>query len=134
MKTDLWTFEKALTEKGFTHIAGVDEAGRGPLAGPVVSAAVVLPPGYDLPGLNDSKQLTPRRREIQYVRIYAEAVAIGIGIVDPPEIDRLNILQASRLSMAIAVQNLSPAPDYILIDGNQTIASSLPQQAIVKIA
>jgi ribonuclease HII len=132
MKADLWAFEKALTAEGYLRIAGVDEAGRGPLAGPVVSAAVILPANFDSEGVNDSKQLTPRRREMLYERIYEQAVAIGIGIVDACEIDRINILQAARLSMAIAVTNLCPEPSFVLIDGTFRIACSLPQQTLIQ--
>jgi ribonuclease HII len=132
MSVDIWAFEKALNNKGYGTIAGVDEAGRGPLAGPVVSAAVVLPPHFDSDQVTDSKKLSERLRETLYTRIYQQALAVGIGIVDAVEIDRINILQASRLSMAIAVANLSPRPDYLLIDGNVDIPSPLPQRPIVK--
>jgi ribonuclease HII len=132
MKADLWAFEKSLAAVGYANIAGIDEAGRGPLAGPVVSAAVILPPHFDGSGITDSKQLSPGRRERLFTRIYAGAVAVGIGIVDAAEIDRINILQAARLSMRIALANLGSRPDYALIDGNFTIQSDLPQQAIVK--
>ncbi len=132
MNTDLWAFEKALTAEGFNKIAGIDEAGRGPLAGPVVSAAVILPRDFPGDGVIDSKKLTVRRRQLLYRHIYANASAVGIGIVDATEIDRINILQATKLSMAMAVANLSPRPDYLIIDGNFTISSILPQKAIVK--
>jgi ribonuclease HII len=132
MKADLWAFEKALTAKGFHRIAGVDEAGRGPLAGPVVSAAVVLPPDFDAEGVDDSKKLTPRQRERIFERIKREAESVGVGIVDAPEIDRINILQAARLSMAMAVSNLVPPPAFLLIDGNSDIPHPLPQKSIVK--
>jgi len=98
-------------------IAGVDEVGRGPLAGPVVAACVVLPEGFDLAGINDSKKLTERQRERAEVRIRAEALAIGLGVVPPETIDRINILQATREAMRSAFLLLSPAPDYVLIDG-----------------
>jgi ribonuclease HII len=132
MKTDTWAFEKSLTADGYSTIAGVDEAGRGPLAGPVVSAAVVLNRDFDDEGVTDSKKLTGPRREALFLRIYRQARAVGIGIVDPVEIDRINILQAARLSMAMAVAHLQPKPDYILIDGNATIHSPIAQQSIVK--
>lgn len=131
MTADLWAFEKALTNKGYTAIAGVDEAGRGPLAGPVVSAAVILPGGFAVEGVMDSKQLTPRRRDFLYDRIYAEACAVGLGIVDAIQIDRVNILQAARLSMVMAVANLDPAPEFLLIDGNYGIDCAIPQQPVV---
>ncbi len=113
-------------------IAGVDEAGRGPLAGPVVSAAVILPTGFSAPGLNDSKKLTPKKREIYYKKICSGADAIGIGIVDVADIDRINILKAALLSMAIAVKNLRPHPDFLLVDGKFITEAKFPQQAIIK--
>jgi ribonuclease HII len=132
MISDLWAFEKKARDMGHQIVAGIDEAGRGPLAGPVVSAAVILPDGADLPGIDDSKKLTPATRNRLYDRLYAVASAIGIGVVDTAEIDRINILQATLHSMAIAVDNLQPRPDHLLIDGVFTIASALPQQAIKK--
>ena len=129
---DLWAFEKKAWEKGYTRIAGIDEAGRGPLAGPVVSASVILPPDVSIPGINDSKQLSPVKRNALYQLIYSEAVSVGLGIVDAAEIDRINILQASLLSMAMATDNLSPRPDWLLIDGRFSIPSRLPQQPIPK--
>jgi ribonuclease HII len=132
MVTDLGVFEKRLRTKGYRTVAGVDEAGRGPLAGPVVSAAVVLPGDFAAGEINDSKQLTPRTRERLFHRIYAGAHTVGIGIIDAHEIDRINILQASRLSMAIAVANLTPRPDFLLIDGKFDIPVDLPQQPLIK--
>ncbi len=129
---DLWYFEKEAARKGCRQIAGIDEAGRGPLAGPVVSAAVILPSTFLDPDVTDSKKLSPRKRELLYDRIYTHAVAIGLGIVDPVEIDRINILQASLLAMAMAVENLSPGPDFLLIDGTFPIESDLPQKPIPK--
>ena len=117
---------------GATRIAGIDEAGRGPLAGPVVSASVILPPNVSLPGIDDSKKLSPGKRTSLYQRIYDEAISIGIGIVDAVEIDRINILQAALLSMAMAAENLAPQPDWLLIDGPFRIASPLPQEPIRK--
>lgn len=130
MGPDLWAFEKRALEKGFAIIAGADEAGRGPLAGPVVSAAVILPTSLSVSDITDSKKLTPKKRASLYEKIYEYAVSIGIGIVDPAEIDRINILQASLLSMAISVENLKPHPDCILIDGTFRISSDLPQETI----
>ncbi len=129
---DLWYFEKEATQKGCRDIAGIDEAGRGPLAGPVVSAAVILPLSFSDPEITDSKKLTAKKRDRLYQKIYDRAVAVGIGIVDPVEIDRINILQASLLAMAMAVDNLDPQPDHLLIDGNFPIPSKLPQQPIPK--
>ncbi len=129
---DLWYFEKEAARRGSREIAGIDEAGRGPLAGPVVSAAVILPSTFQDPEVTDSKKLSPRKREQLYDRIYTYAVTIGLGIVDSVEIDRINILQASLLAMRMAVQNLNPCPDFLLIDGTFRIDSDLPQKAIPK--
>lgn len=132
MEPDLWLFEKKAFQKGFSRIAGIDEAGRGPLAGPVVSAAVIIPMSLQIPGISDSKKLSPPKRNYLYEKIYDSAVSVGIGIVDPFEIDRINILQAALLSMAMAVENLAPQPDCLLIDGTFLISSTLPQKAIPK--
>jgi len=129
---DLWTYEKKAFDKGYSAVAGIDEAGRGPLAGPVISAAVVLPLSFTAPGITDSKKLTPKKRDLLFEIIYKQAVSIGIGIIDPVEIDRINILQASLLSMSIAVKNLNPSPDHLLIDGIFKIPSTLPQKPITK--
>ncbi len=132
MKHDLWLFEKQAFDKGFETIAGIDEAGRGPLAGPVVSAAVILPFPLEIDGITDSKKITPKNRIKLYEKIYDRAVSIGIGIVDPGEIDRINILRASLLSMSMAVDNLLPLPDCLLIDGNFPIPSGIHQNTIIK--
>ena len=129
---DLWVFEKQAAATGCKDIAGIDEAGRGPLAGPVVSAAVILPVAFRDPDINDSKKISAKKRQQLYEVIYAHAVTIGIGIVDSIEIDRINILQASLLAMAMAVKNLDPRPDYLLIDGIFPISTDLPQQPIAK--
>ncbi|MBW1743634.1 MAG: ribonuclease HII [Deltaproteobacteria bacterium] len=123
-------FEKQVRKQGYSNIAGIDEAGRGPLAGPVVAAAVILPQRFSLPHLADSKRLSAKRREKLFDAIYDQALSIGIGMVDPAEIDRINILQASLLSMLIATNNLKPAPDYLLVDGTFPIRSRIPQLAI----
>jgi ribonuclease HII len=128
----MWTFENHARTRGFAAVAGVDEAGRGPLAGPVVSAAVILPKSLPVSGINDSKKLTARKREALYHEIHHHAVAVGVGIVDPDEIDRINILQASLAAMAMAVKNLHLQPDFLLIDGQFCIPMDLPQQAIIK--
>ena len=129
---DLRYFENEATRKGCKDVAGIDEAGRGPLAGPVISAAVILPITFHNPDITDSKKLSPKKREHLYEEIYAHAVSVGIGIVDSIEIDRINILQASLIAMAMAVKNLDPPPGYLLIDGNFRIHSDLPQQTIPK--
>lgn len=132
MAHDQWLFEKRAYDEGFSRPAGVDEAGRGPLAGPVVSAAVILPPGFPVASVADSKQLTPAKRKRLYDQIYDHALSIGIGIIDPIEIDRINILRAALLSMAISVENLLPQPDCLLIDGLHPIPFDLPQKPIPK--
>ncbi len=132
MKPDSWKFEKAAAKNSFIYIAGVDEAGRGPLAGPVVAASVILPSFFSIAGLDDSKKLTPSQRDRLYPQIYAHSVSVGIGVIGPYMIDRINILQASLQAMALAVNSLHPRPDYLLIDGNHSIPSVLPQQTIIK--
>lgn len=129
---DIWAFEKKARNRDFSNIAGVDEAGRGPLAGPVVSAAVILPNSFPTSGITDSKKLTPQKRELLFHVIRRHALAIGVGVVDSEEIDRINILQASLLSMKMSVDNLNPLPDCLLIDGIFKISSDLPQEAIKK--
>jgi len=114
-------FEDENHARGFTCIAGIDEAGRGPLAGPVVAAAVVLPRDFKEPGINDSKLLTEAERERLAPMIKANAICWGLGIVDVREIDRINILRAALLAMARACRALEPAPDHLLIDGDRTI-------------
>jgi len=131
-ESDIWVFEKTAKRKGFSNIAGVDEAGRGPLAGPVVSAAVILPSSFPVSGITDSKKLTPKKRAGLYEKIYEYAFSIGIGIVDPVEIDRINILEAVLLSMAMAVARLKPSPGFLHIDGTFRIKSNIPQEPIVK--
>jgi ribonuclease HII len=132
MEQNLWDFENKARAQGYQFIAGVDEAGRGPLAGPVVAAAVVLPVDANLPGLNDSKKLTPNKREELFPKIKTQAVAYGVDVVDAEVIDEINILQAARLAMKQAVEKLLCDPDLLLIDGNQKIDLSLKQWAIVK--
>lgn len=116
MEVDLLNFERELYQKGYTLIAGVDEAGRGPLVGPVVAGAVILPINYQLEGLNDSKKLSEKKREKFYDIIMKDALAVGVGIVSNKEIDEINILEASRKAMNIALNNLQIKPDYILTD------------------
>jgi ribonuclease HII len=132
VKPDLWKFENEVCRQGFTQIAGIDEAGRGPLAGPVVSAAVILPDDFDTEGVDDSKKLTPAKRDKLYSKIVDGARTVGVGIVDWAQIDRINILQAALLSMAKAAGKLNPTPDFLLIDGSFTIPSDTQQKAIPK--
>ena len=117
---------------GYAHIAALDEAGRGPLAGPVVAGAVVLPQGCVIEGVRDSKQLSPSQRAALYQEILKRAVDYGIGVVDSEVIDRVNILQATRLAMRQAVRALKQSPDFLLIDALDLPGLGLPQLAIVK--
>ena len=128
----MWTFEHQARANGYRSIAGIDEAGRGPLAGPVVSGAVILPPDFHCPEITDSKRLSEKKREALFPVILENASAVGIGIADHREIDRINILQASLLSMRRAVDDLGTLPDYLLIDGKFTIDSDVDQEAVVK--
>jgi ribonuclease HII len=112
--------------------AGVDEAGRGPLAGPVVAAAVILPEECQINGLNDSKKLSPQKRETLFHQIKRLAIVTGVGIVEADEIDRINILRATLLAMETAVTNLTPRPDYLLIDGNIRTSLLIPQETVVR--
>jgi ribonuclease HII len=126
-------FEKPFFDQGFQIIAGVDEAGRGPLAGPVVAAACIIPPSLFLEGIADSKKLSPKQRKALYQRLTTHPeIEVAVGVVDHETIDRLNILQASLQAMVIAVNQLSTPPDFLLIDGNQLPPISLPSKAIVK--
>jgi ribonuclease HII len=116
---------------GASRIAGLDEAGRGPLAGPVVAAAVVLPDGLLIPGVTDSKKLTGRQRDRLYDVIIASAVAYGVGSADERTIDEVNILQATLIAMERALQAIIPSPDYLLIDALRLPRTSVPQKAII---
>ena len=126
-----WTLEEAARSRGALRIAGLDEVGRGPLFGPVVAAAVILPRGCLLPGLNDSKKLSKKKRAELDVEIRANAVNWAIAEVDAETIDRINIRQASLLAMRRAVEQLALSPDFLLIDGRDTINWDGPQQAVV---
>ena len=124
--------EQSLLARGYKAICGVDEAGRGPLAGDVFAAAVILPETYDLPGLADSKKLTSKRREQLFEQIQQQALAWAIASADVEEIDRLNILQASLLAMQRAVGALTAPADYALIDGNKLPTLDIPAEFIIK--
>lgn len=128
---DLLEFEKDLYKKDIRLIAGVDEVGRGPLAGPVVAAAVILPKMAKLAGVNDSKKLNAKKRAVLYERILETAVAIGIGSASVAEIDDVNILQATKLAMRRAIDDLDVVPEYLLID-YLTLDEDVPQSGIVK--
>jgi ribonuclease HII len=125
-------FEKMYYRRGYLQIAGVDEVGRGPLAGPVVAASVILPRDGIGPKLFDSKQISPKKREELYPSILKEALGVGIGIIGQEEIDRLNIFQATLRAMVLAIENLPLSPDFLLIDGTQGLRFSIPQKSIPK--
>ncbi len=130
--TDLWAYEREAFADGVKLVCGVDEAGRGPLAGPVCAAAVILPPELVIPGLNDSKKLTDKKRRELYDVITAEAVSYGIAFASEKEIDEIDILQATFLAMARAMEKLTPQPELALIDGNRAKDFGLPVRTIVK--
>ena len=125
-------FERACQQSGYKQIAGIDEAGRGALAGPVIAAAVILPINCTLDGLNDSKQLSPKQRARLRDEIHRVAVSIGVGAIDNQVIDRLNILNATLLAMQKAVEKLTPPPDYLLVDGIYLPQVDIPGEAIPK--
>lgn len=130
--TDLWIYERAAWAEGFSPVAGTDEAGRGPLAGPVFAAAVILPPEIDIPGLNDSKKLTEAKREALFPVITEKALAYAIAEASVEEIEELNILHAAQLAMRRAVEALPIKPGILLIDGNYSDGFGLPEKTIVK--
>ena len=125
-------FEQTLRQQGYQRIAGIDEAGRGALAGPVVAAAVILPIGCQISGVTDSKQLTPKQRARLFDEIHRTAVAVGVGHINHKEIDQINILQATMGAMAQAIAQITPSPDYALVDGTHLPKISLPAKAIPK--
>lgn len=127
---NMWKKEKNLYDSGYNYVAGIDEVGRGPLAGPVVSACVILPPYCVLPELNDSKKLSANKREILAKLIKEKAVAWAVGVVDQKEIDAINILQATKKSMVKAVTGLGIKPDYLLIDALK-ISVDIAQEGII---
>ena len=129
---NMWEIEHLHFENGIKIICGVDEAGRGPLAGPVCAAAVILPPYVEIQGLNDSKKLSDKRRRELFPLIKEQAVAYGIGIATEAEIDEINILQATFLAMERAISQLSVKPELALIDGNREKDFGIPVQTVVK--
>ncbi len=132
MENNLWQIEKSLFENGYTNICGVDEAGRGPLAGPVFAAAVILPPNLEIEGLDDSKKLSEKKREALFDVICEKALAFGIAESSEAEIDEMNILRASLQAMRRAVDKLDTKPGYILVDGNQLFDADSPIQYVIK--
>ena len=133
--TDLWALELACREEGYSSVCGCDEAGAGPLAGPVYAAAVILPFGVELPGLNDSKKLTEKKREALFPMIREQAVAWAVARVEAAEIDETDILSARMKAMQLAIDRLTPAPDFALLDGNRdhgrSAAVTTPHRMIV---
>ncbi len=128
----LWRTERELRAQGFVRIAGVDEAGCGPIAGPVVAAAAIFADSCRLPGLADSKLLKPEERERLFELIHKKALCVGVGIADVRTVDRINILSAAHLAMHEAIAQLAPPPDLLLVDGRGLPGGLLPQRAIVK--
>jgi len=127
-----YTFEHQAQEQGFNVVCGVDEAGRGPLAGPVCAAAVILPDGLVIDGLDDSKKLTEKKRDMLYDVICEEAISYGIAFASVEEIEEMNILQATFLAMKRAVESLSVKPDLALVDGNQKPSLDIQARTLVK--
>lgn len=125
------TYEKAAYAAGFEHLAGVDEVGRGPLAGPVVASAVILPKNCKIKGLNDSKKIPKAKHQAIYDEVMATALAVGIGVISPEVIDEVNIYEATKLAMQAALADLTITPDYLLIDAMQ-LPVELPQEKIIK--
>ena len=129
---NLWEIEEQVYAEGYTAVGGGDEAGRGPLAGPVCAAAVILPRGHQIPGLNDSKKLTDKKRRELFPVIQQEALAYGIGFASEAEIDEINILQATYLAMERAIAQLEGKADFALIDGNRAKEFGIPVKTVVK--
>lgn len=130
-KAKMLVYEERYQKRGYTNIAGIDEVGRGPLAGPVVAAAVILPADFSVLGITDSKKLSLSKREYYYEEIYQEAVAIGLGVVEAELIDALNILEAARLAMQKAVDDLDFPADMLLVDA-MTLPVDIPQESIIQ--
>ena len=128
---NMWEIEQRHFKNGVNIICGVDEAGRGPLAGPVCAAAVILPPNVEIPGLNDSKKLSDKKRRELYPIIKEKAIAYGIAFADHQEIDQINILQATYLAMERAINQLSVKPDLALIDGNRAKDFGIPVETVI---
>ncbi len=130
--TEFWKYEAEIKEQGFVRICGVDEAGRGPLAGPVYAAAVILPFGETIDGLNDSKKLSEKKREALFDIIIEKAVGYGIACAEVEEIEEINILNASFLAMRRAIEQINPMPDFAMIDGNMVRNIPISAKSVVK--
>jgi ribonuclease HII len=127
-----WHGERDLWNRGYTNVAGIDEAGRGALAGPVVAAAVIFPPGVTIANVDDSKRLTPAQRDELFQTILRVAMGVGVGYVDASVIDRVNIRQGTLLAMQAAVQDLACRPDFLLIDGRDGVPDNQSQRMVVR--
>ena len=130
--TDLWSFENSVYDEGYSLVCGVDEAGRGPLAGPVCAAAVILPKGLIIPGLDDSKKISEKKRDELFEIIKEKALAYGIAFASVEEIEEYNILAATFIAMNRAISQLNPKPDIALIDGNRTKGIEIESRSVVK--
>ena len=128
---DLLKYEKELYQQGITLIGGVDEVGRGPLVGPVVAACVILPVNYELEGLDDSKKISEKKRDKLYDIIMEDAISVGVGIVGPEKIDEINILEASRLAMKLAIENMDVKPEFVLSDAMKLTNIDIPYKDII---
>lgn len=129
----IWEFDESVREEGYPIVAGIDEAGRGPLCGPVCAAAVILPEGLVIDGLNDSKKLTEKKREELFEQITSQALAYGIGFAEVEEIEAVNILNATYLAMCRAAEQLSITPSLVLVDGNRTPKGlRFPSRTVIK--
>jgi len=129
---DVLHYESVARDAGYPTIAGVDEAGRGPLAGPVVAAAVILPAGLKIDGVKDSKKMTEAARDEAFIQIQESAIAVSVGVVSHGYIDQFNILKASLEAMRLAVVTLNPEPQFLLVDGNQPVPVTIPHKCVVK--
>ena len=128
----MYSYEKKIWRENFTLIAGIDEVGRGPLAGPVVAAAVILDPMQTIKGIQDSKRILPGKREKLLLEILDKSISVSVASIGPRQIERINILNASLEAMRISVSRLNPKPDFLLIDGNRMIDSMITQKPIIK--
>jgi ribonuclease HII len=129
---DIYRYDDSFRNEGFSRVAGIDEAGRGPLAGPVVASAVILPPMKRIKGLRDSKKVPEKEREVLFLELLCCATDIGVGVVDAQSIDRMNILKATKLAMEMAVKDLSSRPDFLLIDAVELPSAGIRQMSPCK--
>jgi ribonuclease HII len=129
---DIYRYDESFRNKGFHRIAGIDEAGRGPLAGPVVASAVILPSGGTIEGLRDSKKVPKKEREKLFLDVLCSCLDIGVGVVDPETIDKINILKATQMAMEMAVKDLSFCPDLLLIDAVRLPSVAIEQVSMIK--